>query len=262
MFDEKWDKANRGAINRRVDFLRDKPEGVLMDRKSELHRFMVTKENNLIRLFFLDPFADGGNQKASGCMSEYDLADPLNLIIAYTQALLLPLLWQPEPKRVYEIGFAGGRVPLVLHHYFPELIIDNTDIDSLVESISTRYFGLEFDDRLHLHIEDGRKFLETRDKKDLYDFILVDAFKGTGHGPYMLSTTEFYGVCKANMPEDGVVMTNLIERDPLFLEKINAIRASFKNVYVHFDPSFIETYLLLGTDGDLLDEAARSEKAG
>jgi spermidine synthase len=190
-------------------------------------------------------------------MSEYDLNDPLNLIIAYTQALLLPLLWKSDPKRIYMIGFAGGRIALVLHHYFPNLIIESTDIDPDTEDIAERFFGVRFDQRQKLAIQDGREYLEKRSNFNPYDFILIDAFRGTGYGPYHLCTTDFYTLCKKHMTDDGVVALNLVSSDKLFLEKINTMAASFKNVYVHYDPTFIETYVILATDGDFLNESER-----
>lgn len=261
MLSNDWFKANREAINQRVAWLFEKPQGIIYDRKSDLHRLIILKEESRIRLFFTEPFKTNEKPKFSGCMSEYDLKDPLNLIITYTQALLLPLLWQNDPQRVYSIGFAGGRVPLLLHHCFPTLVIENIDIDYDVKAIAQNYFGIAFDKRQILAIQDGREYLSEREANTYYDFILVDAFKGTGYSPYPLYTKNFYDTCKEHLVEGGVVITNLIGRDPLFLQKINTLKASFKYVYVHFDPTLIETYVLLSTDGIALNESERIKKA-
>jgi spermidine synthase len=211
-------------------------------------------------MFFAAPGA-GRAQILSGCMSEYDVHDPTNLIIAYTQAFLLPTLWIDKPSAAYVIGFAGGRVPLVLHHFWPDLRVESTDIDPAVRNLASGFFGVAYDHRQTLVIEDGRKYLEILPAHRKYDFILVDAFRGTGFGPLHLATAEFYDVCKRRLVPGGVVATNFVSSDSLLLERINTIRTCFKHVYVHFDPSFIETYVVLGTDGESLDAAQRNERA-
>ena len=49
--------------------------------------------------------------------SRLDPDDPLVLPSAYTQAMLLSLIWQPHPRRILLIGLGGGRLQMVLHHY-------------------------------------------------------------------------------------------------------------------------------------------------
>jgi len=184
----------------------------------------------------------------NGAMSVLKLDDPLDLSpTPYNQALMLTLLWQTRPERVYVAGFAGGRIPLIFHHYFPEIVIDSTDIESEVVELARKYFGIEYDDRQRVFIADGRHFLENREASVQYDFIFVDAFCGKGCSPRRLATVEFYQLCKMHLKTGGVVAVNLVESDPLFGSRIATIASCFEHTYVQID----RTIVLFSTDSPL-----------
>ncbi len=256
-----WLEQNRRAISEKIQWLFDKPEGLLCDHQSSHHHILIFKEGTLIRMFFANPTRSEAVYQHSGCMAEFDLEEPLNLIIAYPQALLLSLLWRSDPKHVYTIGFAGGRIPMILHHYFPELMIENAEIDSDIVALAKQYFGVQLDHRNSVILQDGRGYLEKKSNDVLYDFIIIDAFRGTGYSPYHLHTLDFFQLCKKSLIEGGVVTINLVKDDHLFLEKINTLRSAFTHVYLHFDPIQPETYVFLGTDGEPLNQAERVARA-
>lgn len=226
-------------------WLRDKPDGILYDRRSSLHRMIIFKHQNQIQLYFADPAITQGELTLSGIMSRIDLDNPLDLLGIYTQAMMMALLWQPEPKRIYVLGFAGGRIPMLFHHYFPDAIIESTDIDELIPEIAKKYFGIVFDERQDFHLEDGRDYLERRFSDQKFDIILIDAFRGTGRIPYKFGTVEFYELCKRHMTPDAVVCMNIINQDNLFTEKLNTFRYCFKQVYFFAQDG---TYILFGTN--------------
>ena len=249
-----WLSENAQAIVSRLAWLTSKRDGWVLDRKSQLHRIVIDKEGSEIRLHFLDPHstaseADDGPGLKSGRMSEIDLTDPLFLIAPYTQALILPLIWNSTPESAYMIGFGGGRVPMVLHHYFPHIRIESTEIDPEVLKVAASHFGILYDGRQKTTIQDGREYLNQRPPSMRYDFILNDAFRGTGYGPVHLSTREFYADCKRHLVEGGIVAVNLVESDPIFLSKVNTIRASFKSAYLLVDE---DATVVFGTDAERL----------
>lgn len=257
-----WYATNRAAVERRVDWLWSEPEGVLYDGRSPLHRIQVRKEQTLIRMFFVDPSDAGPRPATSGCMAEYDLADPLRPLVAYNQAMLLPLLWIDDPRRIHVIGFAGARLPLLLHHYLPRAVIDGSDIEPQTVAVSERYFGVRYDERLSVAIEDGRRHLESRSPSGPYDLILIDAFRGTGFSPYHLATLEFHQLCRRHLTERGAVVANVTPFDPLVLSRIETMRAAFRSVYLHVDPTYVETLVLIGSDAaELGEERWRSSVA-
>lgn len=220
-----WQEKNYANIVKRLSRLIDQPSGVIYSKRTNLHKILIRKIGTDVRCLFEDP-------TEYGIMSRIDLLAPLNLLAVYTQAMMLSLLWQSDPTRVYLIGFAGGRIPMIFHHYFPEVRIESTDIEPMVVEIASRYFGIQLDDRLKVVIEDGRKYLARSSKDTRYDTILVDAFRGPGYGPYHLSTTDFYETCTQHLTEAGVVVVNLWGDDELYINKIATFKKSFANIYM------------------------------
>ena len=231
---------------------------VVWERWSALHRILICREGRTIRMYFADPHVTNEEPNMSGAMSALKLADPFDLSpTPYNQAMMLSLLWQPNPKRIYMAGFAGGRVPLVFYHYFPEVVIDNTDIDEAVGQLAEQFFGIQFDERQRLYIQDGREFLERRKEPAPYDFIFVDVFRGLGFSPLHFATADFYELCKRNMTPEGVVAVNVLDGDPEFENRLAAIAKSFKHVYVLRN----RTVVLFGTDGPSLSRNEMVKRA-
>jgi spermidine synthase len=164
-------------------------------------------------------------------MSRVDLNRPLYLLGMYTRAMLAALMWRPDARRVCHIGFGGGRIPMVLHHYFPRMVIESTEIDAEVVRMARRWFGARPHRRMPVYTEDGRGFLARQPDTVAYDIILVDGFTGSGQHPYSLSTREFYSLTRSRLVPGGVVATNLDAFDPMFEPKIATLQASFPHVW-------------------------------
>jgi spermidine synthase len=128
------------------------------------------------------------------------------------------------------LGFGGGRIPLLFNHYFPEVVVKGSEIMSEVMDLTENYFGVKQNERLSVEVKDGRKHLESMDETR-FDIVLIDCYSGTGNHPNSLATVEFYDLCKLRMNESSVLVTNLIEEDEYFVNKLAALRQSFKYVY-------------------------------
>ena len=240
-----WFSRNREAIKRRLAWLRDAPNGILFEKPSGLHRIVIHRNGEMLRMCFVDSAGTADELTWNGAMSVLRLDDPLDLSPQpYSQGFMLALLWRSRPKRIFVAGFGGGRIPLVLHHYFPEALIDSTDVDPGIADLARKYFGVEYDDRQRLFISDAREYLEASDSGVRYDLVFIDAFSGRGVGPSHLATTGFYGICRTHLASGGVVAVNLVE-DEGFGPRLAAMAASFKHTYVHSD----RTTVVFGTDG-------------
>jgi spermidine synthase len=247
---QNWLEANQRAILQRLNWLHRQPDGNLFLKHSPFHDIVVHKANNQMQLLFRDP-------TASDVMSRLDLRDPLRLVAAYTQALMLGPVVVDEPGRVYMIGFGAGRVPLVLHHYFPEVEIESTELDPAVVEIATRFFGISLDERLKVIVQDGRNFLTGRSAQERYDLIIVDAFRGTGYGPYRFATTEFYRLCQSQLTKNGAVLVSLLDIDPLYRAKILTFCRAFPQAYLCF---YQDATILIGTTGPELEPQTLRER--
>jgi len=47
---------------------------------------------------------------------------------------------------------------MIFHHYFPDVIVESTEDDSEVISLAHKYFGVNEDNRMIVHNQDGRGF--------------------------------------------------------------------------------------------------------
>jgi spermidine synthase len=223
-----WLNMNLAAINQRLAWLQQQPDGIIFCQDSGVHYVLVRKDRSQIKLALVEKV----NLHTDLLQSVFDLNNPLHLVSEYTQAMMLGLIWQNQPQRIYIAGFGGGRIPLVLHHYLPESTIDCADIDPIAIEAATKCFGVKLDDRLTVAIQDGREYLEQQNSDIQYDIIMTDVFFGNGYFPHRLATQEFYQLCKKHLSSDGVVLVNLLQRDEFYAEKIKTFQSVFNRVCV------------------------------
>lgn len=220
-----WQRANLAAIAARLAPLRALPDGTLYDARAGLLHIRIIKQGSQIAAYFV-----ASNGALDGPMSRIDLEHPLRLLAPYTQALLLALLWRPAPARACILGFAGGRMSLALHHHFPDLLIDNVEIDPAFATLAPEFFGIAFDERQTLHLIDARAFLAGSAQR--YDFILMDAFADDSDELDHLATAQFYALCAERLARGGVFGANILRSDALAAAKIRTLRDKFAAMYM------------------------------
>lgn len=225
---EVWQAKHREAIEQKLRWLHKQPQGIIFAEPSGVHFVMVEKVQSRIQLALLRQ----DNFRSDLIQSELELTNPLNLCSPYRQAIMLAFIWHNSPKRIYLAGLGGGRIPLVLHHYFPETIIECTEIDPTIIEVATRFFCLEVNEQIRVTIQDGRKYLQEQSPDILYDVIISDVALGSGYLPYRLATQEFYQLCQTHLSTYGVVVVNLLQNDGFYLQKLKTIQAVFEQVYL------------------------------
>jgi spermidine synthase len=223
-----WQDTNLAAIEQRLAWLQQQPDGIIFCKDSGVHYVAVRKDRSQIKLSLVEKV----NLHTDLLQSVFDFNNPLHLVSEYTQAMLLGLVWQNQPKRIYIAGFGGGRIPLVLHHYLPSSTIDCADIDPIAIEAATQCFGVKLDDRLTVAIQDGREYLEQQKPDIQYDIIMTDVFFGNGYFPHRLATKEFYQLCEKRLSREGVVLVNLLQRDRFYAEKVKTFQSVFSQVCV------------------------------
>lgn len=223
-----WQNMNLAAIQQRLAWVQQQPDGMIFCKDSGVHYVAVKKERSHIKLSLVEKV----NLHTDLLQSVFDLNNPLHLVSEYTQAMMLALVWQSQPQRIYIAGFGGGRIPLVLHHYLPESAIECADIDAIAVEAATQCFGVKLDSRLTVAIQDGREYLEQPKPDTQYDIIMTDVFFGNGYFPHRLATKEFYELCQKHLLSAGVVLVNLLQRDKFYAEKVKTFQAVFSQVCV------------------------------
>ena len=63
----------------------------------------------------------------------------------YTEYFQLPLLWNPNAKRVMIMGLGGGSAQRAFAAYYPDIHVDTVELDPMVVQVATdrRYFNVQ-----------------------------------------------------------------------------------------------------------------------
>ena len=230
MTDYKGDRppSKLALINQQINWLQQQPDGFLFQQNSGDNSIAVKKINSWLLLLL----ADRETLITNVAQSILDLNNPLNLIFPYSRAVLVALVWKTLPKKIYVIGFGGGTLPSFFHHYFANAIVECTDIDQKVVEVAQKFFGIQFDDRLKVAIQDGREYLAQQNSTLKNDIIIVDAGFGSGYMPYWLVTQEFYQLCKTRLSSAGVLVVHLFHKQKFNAAAVKTIQTVFAQVYI------------------------------
>lgn len=146
----------------------------------------------------------------------------------------VPMAVHPNIKKVLVIGAGDGGVIRELTRYNHVEHIDMVEIDQGVVEVCRAYLpktaGPWLDDpRVHIHYEDGLKFVRTCE--DAYDLIIVDSTDPFGPGEGLF-TREFYGNCYKSLHEDGIMVNQ--HESPFYDEDAIACQRAHKRIVESF----------------------------
>jgi spermidine synthase len=161
-----------------------------------------------------------------------DLRDPDALPVPYTRLMMAGLLYPQNLRHVLMIGLGAGSVSTYLGRAMPDLRIDAVEIDPGVIAAGRKYFGLKENDKVRFIEGDGRVYLNR--SKDLYDLVILDAFRDLGV-PFHLLTREFYDLVKARLAPGGAVVSNVAANTKLYVSTLVTLRAVFPTVDTYDD---------------------------
>lgn len=215
---------------------------VLYEKNSAWGTIVVTDEGRNMRALRFG--RDGVRQ------SLVKLGDPEYLGLAYVPVALTGLaLCNEQPRRFLIVGLGGGTLPAFLRKHYPDAEIDAVDINPEVAYAAKNYLGFREDDRMRIHIADGRKFVEAVQQP--YDAIFLDAF-GADAVPAHLTTKEFLSAVRRAVRSDGVVIGNIW---------FTAIKPPYDSMVHTYQETFDELHVLRvsGTGNRILFALPRSE---
>jgi spermidine synthase len=161
-----------------------------------------------------------------------DLKDPDAMPVPYDQTMTAALAYPAAPKRILMIGLGAGSISTYLGRAMPDAQIDVVELDPGVISAGKDYFGLRETDKVRLIAGDGRVYLNRH--KDLYDLILLDAFRELGI-PFHLLTREFYALVKEHLAPGGAMASNVAANTKLYLSTLVTLGAVFPTVDAYPD---------------------------
>ena len=136
------------------------------------------------------------------------LDDPVALELAYTRAMLAPLLFRPAPRRAALVGLGGGSLAKFMLHAFPDCEVVAVEPDAQVIEAAYRHFALPAGHpRLRIRQEDGAAWMGTCPPAAL-DLILVDAFGAHGEAE-ACAGAGFLRAAAAALTGEGTCAVNL-----------------------------------------------------
>ena len=193
----------------------------LYSGQSEFQRIDVFQSPELGRFLVLDGFI---------MLTEKDE------FIYHEMIVHVPMAVHPNVKKVLVIGAGDGGAVRELTAY-PEIRhIDLVGIDEEVIRVCREFLPRTAcrldDERVHIHYEDGLKFVRSRE--DEYDLIIVDSTDPFGPGEGLF-TKEFYGNCYKALKEDGIMVNQ--HESPFYEEDATACMRAHKRIVESFPVS-------------------------
>ena len=195
----------------------------LYQKKSEYNVVIVREDSDGMRSLI---FEENGAEQTS-----IDMKDPSRLVHAYARAIMSSLAVKPKPNRMLIVGLGGGVMPTFLRRNCPDSYIDVAELDPEVFSVAVKFFNFREDQRMKVHIGDGRKFIE--DTRNRYDIIFLDAY-GSDSIPYMLATKEFMVAVRAKLADGGIVVSNVwgSGSNKLYGSMVRTYEAVFEELHI------------------------------
>ncbi len=142
------------------------------------------------------------------------LADPVQLVLSYTRAMMGFLLFHPSPRRLFMVGLGGGSLAKFAYHQLPDARVTVVENSAEVIRVARQLFDVPNDDgRMQIILGDGGEWV--RRPEAACDVLMVDAFDGQSQVE-ALATEAFYGDCAAALDRDGVLVLNLWSSDRRF----------------------------------------------
>src|SRR5229473_5054244 len=197
---------------------------VIYEKASQHNAIVVTEDNNGLRTLL---FERGGTRQ-----SVVKPGDPDHLELSYARVAFVGLALCEEPRRILVVGLGGGTLPTFLRKYYPNAAIDVAEIDPDVVDVAKKFFGFREDERMRVHVGDGRRFIENV-RQPSYDVIFLDAY-GAHNMPTHLTTQEFLQAVRRAVVPRGVVVGNIwrLSFNQLYNSMVRTYQEAFDELFI------------------------------
>jgi spermidine synthase len=151
------------------------------------------------------------------------VAEPFELDLSYTRAMLGFQLFNPEPGHILLVGLGGGSLSKYCYRRFPQARITTLEIDPAVIALRDAFLIPPDDERFRIVQADACDYLARGDVRA--DIILLDGYDAAGL-PECLCSASFYSDCWQALGAYGVLVANLWGGEPdrgVYLDRLNGI---------------------------------------
>lgn len=202
-------------------------EKIIHCSRDQFGEIIVTDGDLLRTLYF-------GNEKRQSAMF---LEHPGLLVMDYTQAMMLSLLFQRHPRKVFCLGLGGGSLVKFLLRACPSVSIDVVELRQRVIQVAHAFFAVpERDARLSIFQCDGAKFFGSQsDQGQSYDLMFLDAFDHEGPVEE-LSDLRFIEQAYSRLSDTGLLCINLWNRNgDGFHSKLRKLKSICEGAVLHYE---------------------------
>ena len=155
-------------------------------------------------------FGEGGEQ------SRIELSRPHYPVYQYYQAMLLALLFNPEPRQIMMLGLGGGAMVHSLLAYSDNSQIRVAELRKEVYQTAVDFFQLPDDPRLEIAITDAGDYLQRQNKS--VDLIFTDIYSDQGMQQQQLDR-DYLSDCYRLLSDEGILVLNLWDQGQGFHPK-------------------------------------------
>ena len=153
------------------------------------------------------------------------IADPVELVLSYTRAMMGFLLFHPAPRHVAMLGLGGGSLAKFVHHRLPDCRITVVENNPHVIAAARSLFALPpVSERFSVIKGDGADWVEGN--AQACDVLMVDAYDGDAQVGG-LASEGFYADAATALEDDGVLVVNLWSSDRSFDVYVRRIERAF-----------------------------------
>jgi spermidine synthase len=157
--------------------------------------------------------------------SSMKLADPTELVLSYTRAMMAFLLFDPRPQNILMIGLGGGSLAKFVYRHLPSAQITVVESQLRVIAAARQYFHVPSDDgRFRVEMAEGSQWVAAHPRG--CDVLLVDGYDGREQVPE-LSSESFYADARAALTDGGILVVNLWSSDSRFDAYLQRIERVF-----------------------------------
>jgi spermidine synthase len=160
----------------------------------------------------------------------------------YHEPMVHPALCtHPDPRRILVIGAGDGAILREVLKYPSVESVDLAELDEGVVRFSKKYLTSihrnAFDDRrVHIHIVDGRDFVESR--RNRFDVVIMDMTDPFGPSKY-LYTKDFFGMVKRSFRTVRGVFSMHTESPITRPKTFACIQKTLGSVFSHVCPLYV-----------------------
>src|SRR5512139_699436 len=202
------------------------PSEKLLFEKNSLYQYIQVVEDTVKKERYVR------NHKREYTQGGIYVNAPDKLLFEFTQMGFVSLAFlDRDPKDVLFVGLGAGAMPKYFTGRYPDAVIDIAEIDPDMVTVAQKYFYFKGNERMKVHVDDGRLFVKRTKKK--YDWVILDAYQND-YIPFHLTTLEFLKEVKSRLKENGVVVANITSpfRNKFFDSMVMTYKKAFPSLTI------------------------------